>query len=151
MINSYVPLAGRLFLKTAILAGVIGIALGLAMGMMHDFTLAPVHAHLNLVGWVSMFLFGLYYAVVPAADGRLALWHFGVAAPGMALLTGGIAGSVLGYAVAVPIAVIGGLLTLASMVLFAFVVRSTARAPRRTAGSLGRDPADNATDPGLVW
>jgi heme/copper-type cytochrome/quinol oxidase subunit 1 len=29
--------------------------------------LAPAHAHLNLIGGVLLFLFGLYYRLVPAA------------------------------------------------------------------------------------
>ncbi|MBN9014375.1 MAG: hypothetical protein J0H25_15380 [Rhizobiales bacterium] len=50
----------------------IGMLAGVVMGMHQDFTLAPAHAHLNLVGGVLLFLFGLYYRVVPAA-GRLAM------------------------------------------------------------------------------
>lgn len=30
-------------------AALIGMSLGIAMGISHDFTLAPVHAHLNLL------------------------------------------------------------------------------------------------------
>ncbi|WP_439924537.1 hypothetical protein [Nitrobacter sp. JJSN] len=37
-----------------------------------NFVLAPAHAHLNLVGGVLLFLFGLYYRVFPAA-GRMTL------------------------------------------------------------------------------
>lgn len=37
------------------------------MGVEENFTLAPAHAHLNLVGGVLLFLFGLYYRMVPAA------------------------------------------------------------------------------------
>ena len=50
----------------------IGMLAGVVMGMQQDFTLAPAHAHLNLVGGVLLFLFGLYYRVVPAA-GRLTM------------------------------------------------------------------------------
>ena len=31
------------------------------MGMNNDFTLAPAHAHNNLLGWVSMAIYGLYF------------------------------------------------------------------------------------------
>jgi hypothetical protein len=34
---------------------------------MHDFQLAASHAHLNLIGGVSLFLFGLYRRIVPDA------------------------------------------------------------------------------------
>src|SRR6202023_83 len=44
-----------------------GMVAGIAMGIREDFTLQPAHAHLNLVGGVLLFLFGLYYRLVPAA------------------------------------------------------------------------------------
>src|SRR5258708_13139465 len=44
-----------------------GMLAGIAMGIKQDFALAPAHAHLNLVGGVLLFLFGLYYRLVPAA------------------------------------------------------------------------------------
>ena len=45
----------------------IGMLAGIVMGIQEDFALAPAHAHLNLVGGVLLFLFGLYYRLVPAA------------------------------------------------------------------------------------
>jgi hypothetical protein len=55
----------------------LGICLGLVMGASHQFTLAPVHAHLNLLGFATMTLAGLVYRAYPAAaDTRLARWHF---------------------------------------------------------------------------
>jgi hypothetical protein len=51
---------------------VFGMLAGIAMGITQDFALAPAHAHLNLVGGVLLFLFGLYYKLVPhAAEGTL--------------------------------------------------------------------------------
>ena len=38
-----------------------GMSLGIYMGIAQDHSLMPVHAHLNLIGWVTMFLMGLYY------------------------------------------------------------------------------------------
>ncbi len=35
----------------AALAGLTGVSLGIWMGLARDFTLAPVHAHVNLLGW----------------------------------------------------------------------------------------------------
>jgi cbb3-type cytochrome oxidase subunit 1 len=55
----------------------LGICLGLVMGASHEFTLAPVHAHLNLLGFATLTLAGLVYRAYPAAaDTRLARWHF---------------------------------------------------------------------------
>ncbi|WP_165943524.1 hypothetical protein [Roseicella aquatilis] len=50
-----------LFLASAALCLVIGVTMGIAMGIAHDFHLAPVHAHLNLLGWTSLALMGLTY------------------------------------------------------------------------------------------
>ena len=37
----------------------------------------PVHAHVNLLGWVSMLLYGLFYRTIPrAAEGTLPVVHF---------------------------------------------------------------------------
>ena len=68
---------GNQFLRLAVLYVLLGVALGVAMAASHDYTLKPVHAHVNLLGWVSMFLFGLWYRLVPASSQtRLAKAHF---------------------------------------------------------------------------
>lgn len=65
------------FLRLAVLYFAMGVLLGNIMGASHDFTLKGVHAHLNLLGWASLFLFGLWYRVMPAAAStKLAKTHF---------------------------------------------------------------------------
>ena len=50
-----------------------GEGFGIWMGANEDFTLAPAHAHLNLVGWASLSLYGLIHRAYPAlAASRLA-------------------------------------------------------------------------------
>jgi hypothetical protein len=67
-----------LFLSAACL--IVGVCLGIYMGIAHDFTLAPVHAHINLVGWVSLALFGTIYRAFPElAVSPLARVHFWLA------------------------------------------------------------------------
>ena len=44
---------GVRFLKIAVVYLFIGALLGLAMGLSQKFTLAPVHAHLLLLGWAT--------------------------------------------------------------------------------------------------
>ncbi len=51
------------FLKIAVVYFVIGAVVGLYMGITATFTQAPVHAHLNLLGWVSLAVIGLIYHV----------------------------------------------------------------------------------------
>jgi hypothetical protein len=43
----------------------IGVLLGIWMGIAHDFQMAPVHAHLNLLGWTSLALMGLVFRTWP--------------------------------------------------------------------------------------
>ena len=55
----------------------VGIILGMYMGGKQDFTLAPVHAHINLLGFTLMTLFGIAYRVLPGLAGNaLAKVHF---------------------------------------------------------------------------
>ncbi len=127
------------FFVAGILFALTGMSLGTYMGTVHDFTLAPVHAHLNLVGWVTFFLFGLFYrGDVPAARSLVAEAHFLCAALGGVLLPVGIVGAVTENAPLALAIIPGTLLTLVSMALFLAVVvrswsraRSVSRAPRR--------------------
>ncbi|CAG0970323.1 hypothetical protein BURK1_01193 [Burkholderiales bacterium] len=68
---------GLRFLRIAVVYLMVGAALGLYMGMTQKFTLAPVHAHLLLLGWASLALAGIVYHLYPAAGAtRLAKAHF---------------------------------------------------------------------------
>jgi hypothetical protein len=56
---------------------VVGIVFGAYMGASQDHTLAPVHAHINLLGFTLMTLFGLAYRLIPGlSDGMLPRVHF---------------------------------------------------------------------------
>ncbi len=71
------PNMSNWFLRLAVLYLICGVSLGLFMAASNDHSMAPVHAHLNLLGWVSMALFGLFYRLVPAATTTtLAKLHF---------------------------------------------------------------------------
>lgn len=76
---------GNVLLTLAAVYLVLGIALGIAMGVAHDFRLAPLHAHINLVGWVTHGLMGLAFIAWPQlATCRTApfqVWIFGLSAP----------------------------------------------------------------------
>jgi FtsH-binding integral membrane protein len=84
------------FLLLATLLLLAGAALGISMGASEDFQLTPVHAHLNLVGWASLAVFGLVYRAYPMlAERRLALFHFIFSATSAVLLPIGIGLAVL--------------------------------------------------------
>ncbi|HYD95829.1 MAG TPA: hypothetical protein VEC01_10930 [Noviherbaspirillum sp.] len=68
---------GIVWLKLAVLYLIVGVGLGIAMGASENFTMRPVHAHINLLGWTTMALAGLVYSVFPEAGAsRLAKIHF---------------------------------------------------------------------------
>lgn len=55
----------------------IGILLGMYMGGSGDHSMAPVHAHINLLGFTLMAVFACVYKLFPAmAGGKLATIHF---------------------------------------------------------------------------
>lgn len=61
------------FIPAALLCLLTGVSLGMWMGIAHDFTLSPVHAHLNLLGWVTLAAYGLMHRAYPElASSRLA-------------------------------------------------------------------------------
>jgi hypothetical protein len=45
--------------RVSVSLALVGIVLGIVMGIQQDFTLMPAHAHLNLLGFVTMFLSAL--------------------------------------------------------------------------------------------
>jgi hypothetical protein len=53
--------AAKGFLTSAIVYGLLGMLLGLQMAISHDHGQRPTHAHIMVIGWVSFFLFGLFY------------------------------------------------------------------------------------------
>ncbi len=57
------PRVSAAFFAVAALLLLAGMALGEYMGAKEDFLLAPVHAHINLLGWATMALYGTFYAL----------------------------------------------------------------------------------------
>lgn len=62
------------FITTALLCLIVGEGVGIYMGMAQNFTLSPAHAHLNLLGWVTLAAFGLMHRAYPGlAKSRMAM------------------------------------------------------------------------------
>ncbi|MCF4099512.1 hypothetical protein [Maritalea mediterranea] len=109
------------FFISALVYLLLGVGLGIYMAGSKDFLFAPVHGHLNLVGWVSFALYGLFYQAVPIASRqRMATVHFALASLGLWTMIPGIALFELGITEA--LAAIGALLTLCAILVFAAVV-----------------------------
>ncbi|WP_105373693.1 hypothetical protein [Neorhizobium huautlense] len=109
------------FFVAAVLCVTTGMFWGIQMAISGDHQMAPAHAHLNLVGWTTMGLFGLYYTVTPqAADALLAKVHLAFAILGVLCLVPGIAMAVSSGGEA--LAAIGSILTVISMLIFLVTV-----------------------------
>lgn len=121
--------ASSLSFQAAVLFVIVGMIWGLLMAISGDHSAMPAHAHLNLLGWVSLFLFGIYYRLrgslerSKAALTQVWLWIAGtiVQAIGVGLVT-------TGHESGEPFAVVGSLAVLAGMLLFAWLVFQGERA-----------------------
>lgn len=115
--------ASDMAFRIAVCLGLIGMAGGVAMAASQNHDLHPAHAHLNLLGWVSLFLLGAYYRFNPALDARRgARWQVLAWTFGTVVLSIGVAAIYAGYPKADPIAAIGSLIVVGSMVWFAYFV-----------------------------
>ena len=109
------------FFATGTIYVLIGMAWGIHMGVSNDHSLAPAHAHLNLVGWVTMALFGIYYHLTPtAAETMLAKIHFVIATLGLFIFVPGIVVALKQQNEV--FAKTGSILTIISMLIFVFTV-----------------------------
>lgn len=117
----------------AAIAALGGMTMGIVMGISQDFTLAPSHAHLNLLGWVTMAIYGLYHRGVGRMAGLVGWAQAGSGALGAAFMAGGLGLYLGGHDERfVPLVVLGSLLAALSMLLFLALVLVDMRS-RRTA------------------
>jgi len=109
------------FIFVGIVYALIGMVMGIWMGMNQDYFYAHLHAHINLIGWASMVLFGLVYRSY-GVTGRqvLAKLHFAVANIGAVIFLIGLYFA-LNEPENVLSAAIGSLTVLLSTVLFLIV------------------------------
>lgn len=129
---SFAP-AATTWLKLSVIYLIVGVGLGIAMGATENFTLRPVHAHLNLLGWTTMALAGLIYTVYPkAASSRLARIHFWLHGTAVPAMMGSLAALLLGHPGAVPVLVASEIAAAAGVIVFAcnIFLNVKARAPR---------------------
>jgi len=121
MIDSRMMRAGVMFL-------IVGMVWGIEMGIRQEFSLAPAHAHFNLVGGVLLFVFGLYYRMVPAArDSALAKWQSWLHIVGSVLFPVGVAIVIKKGQAFIILPILGSLIVLAAVALFAVIVFRTSR------------------------
>ncbi|MBD3677527.1 MAG: TonB-dependent receptor [Rhodobacteraceae bacterium] len=77
----------RNFLLVGSLFLILGILIGMYMGGSGEHTLAPAHAHINLLGFVLSVLFALVYrSYADMGASKLATYHFWLHVVGTAIL-----------------------------------------------------------------
>jgi cbb3-type cytochrome oxidase subunit 1 len=130
----------RRFLKAALVWLGFGVVVGVAMTVRPAWlAYRPVHTHLNLLGFVSMTIFGVAYHVIPRFAGHplhspgLAGWHWWLANAGLALLVTGF--SLVGVAGALPrwVMILGGSVSAVAAFLFIYNMWRTLDGRRRPA------------------
>jgi drug/metabolite transporter (DMT)-like permease len=115
----------------AVLCAVVGMVMGLYMAVSGDHTQHPAHAHLNLLGWVTLFLYGIYYRLQPEIDrGKPAIWQARVALGSVVVMTFGLWFLYAGADAAEPLAAVGSLGAFAALLVFAWIVIGKERATR---------------------
>lgn len=108
------------FIRIAVVYLVVGAILGLVMGISGKFTLAPVHAHLLLAGWLSLAMAGVIYHLYPdAGRTRLAKARFWLHNVGLPVFMVGLAFALTGTEGIIPVVASGATALLAGFVLFA--------------------------------
>lgn len=113
------PRVSYAFFIVAFVCGLCGMLMGMAMGATENFTLMPVHAHLNLLGWVSLALMGGFYALAGTrASNRLAWINLAVSTTGILFCIPALALLLLGNKGVVPFLITGELSLVGGMVLF---------------------------------
>jgi peptidoglycan/LPS O-acetylase OafA/YrhL len=115
--------ASSVCFPVAVLMVLAGMIWGIIMAISDDHSAMPAHAHLNLLGWVCLFLFGIFYHLHPAIDrSRTALVQVWVWIVTTIILTIGVGLVHTGHPIGDPIAAVGSLIVFADMLLFGWLV-----------------------------
>jgi cbb3-type cytochrome oxidase subunit 1 len=125
-------------IRIAALYLVVGVAMGIVMGITQKFTLVPVHAHINLLGWASLGIMGVIYHAYPvAAQTLLARIHFWVHNVALPVFMVGLAGTLSGYEAFLPVTIVGALAVFAGIAVFAVNIWRCVRPSATSAATAG--------------
>jgi len=136
---------GVRLLKIAAIYLIVGSLMGLYMGIAERFTLHPVHAHLNLLGWASLALAGLIYVQFPqAARTGLARIHFWMHNISLPVLMGALAMLLTGHEAFAPVVGISATIMATGLAVFVLNVLLNVQ-PAGKAASIERSAPVAAT------
>lgn len=128
----------RAWLRLAALYFAVGVALGMMMGASGDHSLFPLHAHINLLGWVSMALFGLVGFVCPSVGaGRVAAAQFWMHNIGLPVMLVALTLKLKGSQAAEPVIGVASIVVGLSVLLFVWLVFTRIGAQSRSAQAAG--------------
>jgi hypothetical protein len=115
--------ASTLCFRAAMLLLLCGMAWGLQMAISGDHSAFPAHAHLNLLGFVALFLFGIFYRLNPAVEAnRLAIPQVWIWVVGTIVMAIGVGFAHTGHDIGDPIAAVGSLVIFVDTGLFTWLV-----------------------------
>ena len=97
-------------IKVAAFFLVLGVTMGIVMGITHQFVLAPVHAHINLLGFATLAIVGVIYHAYPAAaQTRLATAHFWIHVTMLPVFMVGLAFALTGHEGFLSVTIVGAM------------------------------------------
>jgi len=129
-------------IRIAALYLVVGVAMGIVMGIQQQFSPAPVHAHINLLGFASLAIIGAIYKLYPdAAKTRLAHIHFWIHNTALPVFMIGLALLLTGHEAFVPVAIVGATAVAVGILAFAANIWLTVRPVASDAGMKPAAPA----------
>ncbi|MCX8568770.1 MULTISPECIES: hypothetical protein [Hyphomicrobiales] len=117
------PNIAKMYFLTAICFLVAGILVGLKMSIAHDYSATGAHAHINLLGWVTMAIFGTFHALNPhGAGSRLAKVQYYVYTGGVIVMTPALYLLLTGTPSLEPVVAISSLVVFAGVLMFGAII-----------------------------
>src|SRR5664279_2944590 len=115
--------ASSLCFRAAVLFVLAGMIWGLQMAISDDHSAFPAHAHLNLLGFVALFLFGIFYRLNPTVESnRLAIPQVLIWIVSTVVMAIGVGLVHTGHSAGDPIAAVGSFAIFADAILFTWLV-----------------------------
>lgn len=123
-------------IRVAALFGLVGTVLGSHMAGSGSYALRPIHAHILLVGWLSVFSWGVFYKIYKVRATKLIALHGWSAIIGSIGLTTGmwlqfIKPFNINDTFALVFYIVGGTILLASFAVFVVITFLTEKTSKR--------------------